>query len=188
MRAAKLRRKDMTGQWKIVKRIAFWLMVIVVLLALWSAVKGTGNQSDDKSAQTTSNYDSSNPNGDETSAPQTSIGKALSTNLLPFLVIAGVWVWIFFWRIPQRTRDLYRKNPAIHGEITVNITPESFISSAAGSKSEIKWEMFDHWLDGGDFLLLVYKSTTSSIVNISGLTPSQCAQLRSILANALPQR
>ena len=183
--AANLQRRDMRkGP---VKAVMFWVFILVCLFTLWSIVSNGGRQSNSNSSIPNATSSEGLTTGD---SPQTTgTSSALLFNVGPFLLLILVWIILVFWLGPIRLRSQYRIDPSVHGEITVNITPESLSSpSTAGVTSQSGWNIYKRWVEERDLVLLVRHSPIYVILNIAGLTDGQRAELRGILSTALPKK
>jgi hypothetical protein len=90
---------------------------------------------------------------------------------------------------PRRLRQLYRKNPAMHGVIRVEITPESIVmESTAEFSSRSKWNLYEFWSEQDSLIVLVLLSRVFVILNIADLAEPQREELRAILASVLTKK
>jgi hypothetical protein len=107
----------------------------------------------------------------------------------PFLVIAGIWILLVGGMIPMRLRRLYRKDPRMQGQFTVNITPE-FVSTenTAGTTSKCSWNVYDYWCEGKNMIVLTFHSGSYFIMSLAGLSEPQQGELRGILKTALRKK
>ena len=77
----------------------------------------------------------------------------------------------------------------MRGEITVNITPESYMyRNSAGASAQFTWNLFERWVENKSLILLVMHTRFHAIMNVAALSESQRAELRSILSIALPKK
>ncbi len=183
--AAKLRNKSMrkTALW----RIMFWLFILVCMVVVWSIISRLDTHAPAHSdTQPQISSDSSGETGISSTAL---ISASVAANVIPICVLIFVWAFAIYFIGPWRLRKLYRKDPAVQGEITVNITPESISSrNTAGSMSQTGWNIYERWVESGNLILLVTHSRIYGIMNIAGLSDTQRAELRSIIATALPRK
>ena len=77
----------------------------------------------------------------------------------------------------------------MQGEITIEITPQfAATRSWAGAMSTTPWNLYDFWCEGEGFALLVLKNGAFQVLNLCDLAQAEHEQLRTILADALPER
>jgi hypothetical protein len=101
----------------------------------------------------------------------------------------GVWLFIVLRLGPTRLRKMYRKDPLMQGEFTVDLTPASIsVQNTAGLSSQFGWNLFEYWRDGKDLMVLVYYSSAYFIINLAGLSEAQRAELRGMIGAALPKK
>ncbi len=189
-----------------VQTILFWVFIAICLLLLWVIVQKSAPQPRSEApahtasmsdAQTTENPTPSNealpqPSG---SAGHDSHAKPANTPLAPllnwgpFVAILLVWIFLLARYGPMRLRRMYRKNPLMQGEFTVNITPTAIsIRNTAGTSSQYGWNIYEYWRERKDLIVLKYFSEGQFILNVAGLSDIQREELRSTLANAMPRR
>jgi hypothetical protein len=115
-----------------------------------------------------------------------------STNLErfgPFLVLAGIWILIVGGLVPMRLHRLYRKDPRMQGQFTVNITPDAiFTENTAGTTSNCAWNVYDYWCEGKNVIVLTFHSGSYSILSLAGLSEAQQGELRGILSAVLKKK
>jgi hypothetical protein len=88
----------------------------------------------------------------------------------------------------MQLRRQYRKDPAMQGQFTINITPESISThNTAGSSSNTGWNIYDYWREGKGMILIVCQSGVAVPISLAGLSEAQQNELRGILAAALPK-
>jgi hypothetical protein len=188
--------QDYTHAWKLrvrslrkqrtLKTVMFWVFILACLFLLWAIINKTIGPKPPDSA----------PPAVTDSAPQAeSNGKhgiqaeSLITSLGPFLLIAGVWVFLVTRWMPSRLRKFYLNDPLMQGTFTVSLTAGSIsFENTAGYSSRATWNIYERWREGKNVIILIYRSQTYLILNLAGLTEPQRAELRSILADALPQK
>jgi len=162
---------------KIVKTAMFWVFLLVCLMLLWGFVQHGVQQA---------------PIPQEQVAEPASSGHStteLVTNVGPFVLLAGVWTFMIVRLGPGRLRRLYRKDPSMQGQFTVNIAPGTFaIQNSAGWTSHTGWNLFEFWREGKDVIVLVFHTGTYYILCLSGLSEAQRAELRGIISLALPKK
>ena len=135
-----------------------------------------------------------------TVGPMISRGLQPEANDQPQLSSSSVWVPIpvitgcFAMALqagyygPRRLRQLYRKNPAMHGVITVEITPESIVMESAEFSSRSKWNLYEFWSEQDSQIVLVLLSRVFVILNIADLAEPQREELRAILGSVLSKK
>ena len=135
-----------------------------------------------------------------TVGPMISRGLQPEANDQPQLSSSSVWVPIpvitgcFAMALqagyygPRRLRQLYRKNPAMHGVITVEITPESIVMESAEFSSRSKWNLYEFWSEQDSLIVLVLLSRVFVILNIADLAEPQREELRAILGSVLSKK
>jgi hypothetical protein len=181
--AAKMRRASMGNA--TVQRVLFWCFVLVCLVVLWGVVSRSSTHTSSNSGTQVQSSDSSS---DETETPA-STKTSFIYNVGPFVVLVFVWGIGFYNMGPRRLRKLYRNDPAMQGEISVDITTGSFSSrNTTGSTSQSGWNIYERWIEGKNLVLLVMRNRLYVILNVAGLTETQRTELRSILSAALPRK
>jgi hypothetical protein len=106
-----------------------------------------------------------------------------------FITIAGVWIFLMFIFPKIHLHRLYRKDPLMQGQFTVNITPESFSTqNTVGSSTKSGWNIYDYWREGKDIILLVLHSGAYFLLSLANLSDAQRSELRGILTSTLPKK
>jgi hypothetical protein len=107
----------------------------------------------------------------------------------PCLVIAGIWILIVMGLVPMRLRYLYRKDPRMHGQFTVEMTSD-FISTnnTAGTFSKSAWNIYDGWCESKGIVVLMCHSGAYSVMSLAGLSQGQQNEVRTILSAALARK
>ena len=135
-----------------------------------------------------------------TVGPMISRGLQPEANDQPQLSSSSVWVPIpvitgcFAMALqagyygPRRLRQLYRKNPAMQGVITVEITPDSIVMESAEFSSRSKWNLYEFWSEQDSLIVLVLLSRVFVILNIADLAEPQREELRAILGSVLSKK
>jgi hypothetical protein len=164
------------------KILMFWAFILVCLLMLWAVVSKTNARNSEDSAPpvTQSDQDSQAP------APgKTSMSRSLLMNLGPVVLVVGVLVFLR----PMILRRAYRKDPAMQGTYTIDLTPGAIsIQNTSGFSTEAGWNLYDFWKQGKGVIILVGKSGTFFILSIARLSEPQREELRGILSAALPKK
>ena len=188
-RAFKLRIKHLRKHRRVLNAALFWMVIIVILLTLWSFEQKQSSQSENARDAAAANYDSASTEGKDASEHRASTPQDIALDLLPFAAIVALLIVGKFWWMPRQIRKIYRKDPSMQGEFTVQITPQTyFCRSSAGTTLEAGWDVFDFWIDDRDLVLLVYKSGMSVPLNTSNLGQTEQSELRSTLSAVLPKR
>ncbi|MGD0546706.1 MAG: YcxB family protein [Terracidiphilus sp.] len=174
--AAKLRLKDTLRLGRIRKNIMFWVFVMVCLMLVFGIVQKSHQQ----------------PNIPDDTAVQTvahaSVTNSIITNVGLFVLFVSIMAFVIFRRVPMQLRRQYRKDPAMQGQFTINITPESISThNTAGSSSNTGWNIYDYWREGKGMILIVCQSGVAVPISLAGLSEAQQNELRGILAAALPK-
>jgi hypothetical protein len=159
------------------KAVVFWIFILVCLVLLWLVVS--------RSAPTGPVRIS--PSVHPVSPPPGSAhGAADWLFTVPAAVVAVLWA---FSQSRSRQRNNYQRDPEMQGVFTVNLTTQSIsVRNSAGTSFESAWSIFESWWEKLGLILLRRRSGTFLVLNLAGLTEPQRAELRSILADALPQK
>jgi hypothetical protein len=103
--------------------------------------------------------------------------------------VLGFSIYMQLEHVWLRDRRLYKGDPLMHGEITVNLTSDSVSTdNSVGATSKTNWIAFEKWIDCNDLVLLILRSKSYIILDVSGLDYVQHAELCSILSAALPRK
>jgi hypothetical protein len=177
LNAAKLRLKG-TRRFGTIKTVLFWVFIFVCLMLLLSVVQHHHQQV--------------SPIPDEAVAQTVDSGhvvRAILENIGPFALLIGIWLFMMFRFVPARLRRLYRKDPSMQGQFTVNITPDSLLTqNTAGTSSKTGWNIYDCWREGNGVIMLVFHSGAYFLLSLASLSDAQRNELRGILATALPKK
>jgi len=188
---------------RVVKRILFWVFILICLCLLWGVVERSSQHPRSESPEQTAPIDatqateSSTPSdeappgqsGTDSQVARANRGHDLLVNVGPFAFLICFWLFLAFGFLPIVLRRNYRKSPAMQGEFTVDITPQSIsIRNTAGTSYQSGWNVYEYWREGKDLIILKYISGGFSILNLAGLSGSQRDELRGILATALRRR
>jgi hypothetical protein len=107
----------------------------------------------------------------------------------PLILIAALWIFLLFVWPRMRLRNIYRKSPALQGEVTVQATLDMFsVQTSTGSASRTSWSDMKTWHEDKGFILLIYPTKIYQIVSVKDLADPQRQELRGILRAALPQK
>ncbi len=181
LRAWKLERKASTRSSR--KTAAFWILLMLCLLLLYKFLQFSQHRPEPSARQPVPQATVSGPSspGANTSATVQAAG--------PFIVLSGVWILIVGILVPMRLRHLYRKDPRMQGEFTVNITPDSISTdNTAGTTSKSSWNVYDYWCEGRGVIVLMFYSGAYSILSLAGLSAPQQDELRGVLVAALKKK
>jgi uncharacterized membrane protein len=175
--AAKLKNKGNLHIRRIQKSLFFWIFIVICFLLFFTFYQHSQQQSpitDDAAIQAV--------------APSQTINLIL-TNLLPVVAVVGVFAYVIFRSVPMQLRQQYRKDPAMQGQSTLNITPESIsIQITSGTTSKSGWKNYDYWRESKDLILMVCQSGIAVPISVASLSDVQRDELRSILTAALPKK
>ncbi len=169
---------------RLIKVILFWSFILICLILLWAIVQKNSkideaNRDDPQTAST--DY--------ETQVSRASITKSLAVNVAPFLLLACLWIFLLIRLGPMRLRQMYRRDPLMQGLFTVSLTPGAIVvQNTAGLSSQFGWNLFEFWREGNDLIIAVYFSSAYFTLSLAGLSEPQRAELRGILAAALPRK
>ena len=157
------------------KTILFWVFILVCLILLWSVVQHAAPVPP--------------PTTHTQPVPHASHGNGGWTEAWPFFA-AMLAVAVLSWKGGRAsTRRLYQSDPMMQGEFSVNITPQSIsMRNSAGATAQWSWNLFDHWSECGDLILLAQRSGTSLPVSMAGLQDLEKIELRAILGQVLAKR
>jgi len=164
------------------KTAAFWMLIMFGLLLLYLVIQpprapGAADQRRVAPSSIAKAANSSKPPSD------------YLERVGPFLVLAGVWILVVTGLVPMRLRYLYRRDPRMQGQFTVNISRDSISTeNTAGTTSTSAWNVYDYWCEGKGVIVLMFNSGTYSVLSLAGLSEPQRGDLRGILSAALPKR
>jgi len=177
LNAAKLKFKGSFHLGRIKKVVLFWFLVVICFLIFFAFFPhGQPQQpvSDDAAIQT--------------ATPSQAVNWIL-TNLLPFVIVVGVFAYVIFRSVPMQLRRIYRKDPLMQGQFTINISQESIsIQNTAGSFSKTGWNIYDYWREGKGLILLFLHSGAYFLFSLADLPEARREELRGILTAAVPKK
>ena len=121
--------------------------------------------------------------------------RSVSRGLLPATdgTVSGdrrhIWILIVMGLVPLRLRYLYRKDPRMQGQFTIEMTSD-FISTnnTAGTFSRSAWNVYECWCESKGIVVLMSHSGAWSVMSLAGLAEGQQNEVRSILTAALPRK
>ena len=155
------------------RTIAIWVVINVVLLAVWFVVnrRPIPVQELESSSSYASSY-------------------SLLTSILS--VIGLVTLGRILYRLKKRPailREVFQKNPLMQGEFTVNITADGVsYQNTAGSSSSSRWEIYESWSEDNDLIVLNLRNESFFILSVKALSAARMRDLQEILSAALPQK
>ena len=169
------------------KTAAFWISIMLGLLLLYRFIQPGGQQAVASNHLSVSQASLNQP-PNQLPGPAATVSDSLE-RVGPFLVLAGMWILIVTTLVPMRLRHLYRRDPRMQGQFTVNITPDSISTeNTVGTTSHSSWNVYEYWCEGKDIVVLMFHSGAYSILSLAGLSAPQRDELRGILTAALARR
>jgi len=175
--AAKLKNKGNLHLRHIRKSIFFWISIVICFLIFFTFFQHSQQQppiAEDAAIQAV--------------APGQTINLIL-TNLLPIVAVLGAFSFFIFKWMPMQLCRLYKKDPLMQGQFTINISQESIeIQNTAGSFSKTGWNIYDYWREGKNLIMLAFHTGTFFLISTAELSESQRDELRRILTAALPKK
>jgi len=154
-----------------VKTVVFWLFILVCLMVLITWVQRSSQRMPVVQQPTVRDVGSNNHVWDYISG----------------LVIVLPVVSLVLR--PKLLRRRYRKDPAMQGQFTVSVTPESIIvQNSVGTFCRSGWESFFGWYEAKGVMVLFSRRPFARIlISLAGLSDSQCGELRNILLTVFPK-
>jgi len=175
LRAYKLYRKHSLRSW-IMRLFWFWCFLFICLMLLWVIVQRSSNQA------TIAQHPAV-----ESVAPVPA--KTDYAGIAQAVVIAGAWIFVVFILPKMRLSWMYRRDPSMQGQFTVNITSDSIsVQNTAGTSSRTGWNVYDYWRERKNVIALVLRSGAFLPLSTASLSEAQRAELRSTLTVALPKK
>ena len=173
--AYNLRHKYSLRSWK--RRLFwFWCSVLIGFILLWVIVQRTSPPAPV----------SQHPAIQHTAPTSTKNDWAV---YMEPAAILGVWVFGMFIFPRLRLDRMYRRDPQMQGQFTVNITPDSISTqNTAGTLSKTGWNVYDYWREKKEVIVLVFHLGAFLPVSLASLSEFQRAELRGILNVALPKK
>lgn len=92
---------------------------------------------------------------------------------------------LIFWKIlrPIQVKRAYTRNLPLHRGLTVDFEESGFrADDGVGNRSELRWNLFDRYLEGNRVFLLRTPGNIFHIVSKSGMSSDQQEMLRGLLA------
>ena len=166
-----------------VKTAAFWILIMTGMMLLYRYVQPGNHQS------AASYHLAFSRSSFVAAANRVASLSTFSERVGPFLVLAGVWILVVGGLVPLRLHYMYRKDPRMLGQFSVNITRDSITTETSmGTLSKSSWNVYDYWSEEKGVIVLMFHSGAYSIVSLAGLSEAQRDELRAILSAALPKR
>lgn len=165
------------------KSALFWILIMLGLFLLYRLIQPGSRVPgmSDQRAATRAVLAESVSNEDSVRTTLARVG--------PFLVIAGICFLIVGGMILLRLRHLYRKDPRMQGDFTVDISRDGIVTkNTVGTTSKSSWNVYDSWCEGRGIIVLLFHSGSYSVLSLAGLAEPQRNELRGILAGALEKR
>ena len=188
----KVSEKEFREAWRVERRAssrsslktaAFWISIMLGLVLLYRVMQPSHYQPGIANLQAQAEFSTMGPVNQATAA-STFIERAG-----PFLVLAGLWIIIVTALVPMRLKYLYRKDPRMQAQFTVDITPNFiFTHNSAGTTSKSGWNVYQYWCEGKSVIVLMFRSGSYSILSLTGLSELQRGELRGILSASLKKR
>jgi hypothetical protein len=188
IQAWKLRMKSVRKR-SALRKVIFWSFILVCLLLLWVVVQQKSNHAGNQppASEMSNNCSAASVNPPTHGNPF--LTSSFWLNVGPFVLLASLWVFLFFRFVPARLRKLYLNDPVMQGTFTVSVAPDSIsVQNNAGSSGRATWNIYERWHEGKSVIILIIRSQTYLILSVSALSEAQRAELRSILAAALPKK
>ena len=166
----------------IVGIVGFWAFVFLCFVLLWVVVErstprpaGTGKPA--ATQQPAAAHQSSG-----------TVARTLLETGGPLIVLIADFGFVL-GRAPTALRRAYRNDPAMQGQFTVNITPESISTQGtAGPPSKSGRNGYASWRERRGVTVLMHHTGAYFILSLAGLSGAQRSELRGILAAALPKK
>jgi hypothetical protein len=166
-----------------VKTAAFWIFIMTCMMLLYRFVQPSRYQAAVSYHLAVSQSSVFEP------ANRIATLSTFSERVGPFLVLAGVWILVVGGLVPLRLHYMYRKDPRMLGQFTVNITRDSITTeTSVVTFSKSAWNVYDYWCEEKGVIVLMLHSGAYSILSLAGLSEPQRDELRAILSAALPKR
>lgn len=109
--------------------------------------------------------------------------------LFPGAILFLLWILAFRVYPPFATRRKFRQTRTLHGEILNEVTSEGlWQKTSGGSYGFSQWQDFSFWRESERIIIVIYPTNLFCLLPKSDLNSDQCAELRAILASALPQK
>jgi hypothetical protein len=175
--AARLKLKRASRLGRVRKTVMIWVFILAGLMFAVSAIQNYRQQPD---------------NSDEIAVQTATTAQpmnAMSITIVLFVVFISILLYVIFRGVPMQLRRQYRKDPAMQGQISMSITPESIsVENTAGASSKTGWNVYDYWCEGKGIIILAFHSGAYFLISLASLPETQQDELRGILTVALPKK
>jgi len=160
----------------IVKTIMFWLIILACLMVLITWLQHSPQRAPVVQPPTVHRVEPSRNAWD------------YIEGFGPLLLAVGLWALTSVLG-PKLLRRRYKKDPAMQGQFTVTLTPESIsIQNTAGISTRSGWDSYFGWYEAKGVMVLFSRPATRFLVSLAGLSDAQQNELRGILTAALPKK
>lgn len=157
----------------IIRSLMISVFILFCLMLLWTIIFRTTNPQNQTPGTT----------------PVAPMSSSALVVVISFLTIGGLSTWFLVGAPPARMRRMYRNDPMMQGEFTLEITQSAMsIKNTAGTTSSSGWNIYESWSESRDVIILALRPGAYFILSLSGLGPGQRDELRSILTAALPRK
>jgi len=124
LNAAKLKLKGAFRLGRTAKSIMLWVVILAGIMITISFIQKYRQQSSTQQVTVES-------------VPAEATSSQMIENVVPCILLIGIWFFFVFRWMPMRLRRLYRKDPLMQGQFTINITPDSISTqNTAGISSK----------------------------------------------------
>jgi hypothetical protein len=165
--------------------VLFWILIFTCVVLLWVAVSA-GSHTEKLEAHTTAQT-TTQPSSTSATAPASKLQQILIFGV--FLAILGASVFALFISPGLQIKRRYRKDPLMQGRFSVIALPNSVsITNTSGFSSQTDWTLYRSWRETKGLIVLRMKTDLDVAISIAGLSEQQRAELRGILAAALPRK
>jgi hypothetical protein len=183
VRGTKLRKS--ASRSNIARNVVFGLFILFcVFLLCWRVIQVRSSSS---ASDTTSSEPAAAAAGDS-AQPQAQVDtrRVLIFNVAPFAGLAVVWTALIVGGSRGRLKRMYRKDPLFQNEFTVSVTPDLLsIQNPSGVSSQIGWNLVESWKEKNNLIVLIFRSKTSFLMNLSRLSDTEREDLRGILSSTI---
>jgi hypothetical protein len=174
LEAARLNRKSGLGS--SLRKVLFGVFLMLCLLLLFAVFMKIRSEHPDNVLETANHIAS------------ITLVPLLKQDAPGLAMVALAVLFAIFWpRI--RLQRMYRKLPALNGEVKALATAELFsVQSSTGSTSTTRWTDISTWCESDGLILLIHPSRIYQIVNVRQLPDRQQSEFLELLATALPPK
>ncbi len=104
----------------------------------------------------------------------------------PFIVLVPVWLFFLLAWPRIRLRNIYRRTPALQGEVHSEVSNEGFfVQLSTGSSSRTSWSDMKSWHEMDGLVLLIHPTKIFQIVNINHMSDGERSEFRALVAEKL---